>query len=204
MEYVFGTDVAKNTVGPVVQITSIPGIVGLNTSSNTAVVAVGNQNPFGPPSIAQISLAHGKVRSFQGIGSGNVQGLAVDSADGIAVTTTYGDSGVEFYNLANQSSFEETLPQCSSPACSGFDVEFDPVNSLFLVAQPISSQVNNQSTIYVYDTQGNLIETLNGLNFYTQRFDVLPVHIALDPANRIGFVDLTNNEGTGAIQSFSY
>ena len=78
------------------------------------------------------------------------------------------------------------------------------MNSLFLVAQPISSQVNNQSTIYVYDTQGNLIETLNGLNFYMQRFDVLPVHIALNPANRIGFVDLTNNEGTGGIQSFSY
>ena len=84
------------------------------------------------------------------------------------MTSTYGDSGVEFYNLADHTGFEETLPNCTSPACSGFYVEFDPVNKLFLVAQPISSQVNNQSTIYVYDTQGNLIETLNGLNFCTK------------------------------------
>ncbi|HEY3637800.1 MAG TPA: hypothetical protein VGK90_06575 [Rhizomicrobium sp.] len=204
MEYVFGSDVAKNKLEPVLQITSTPGILGLNTLTNTAVVTIGSENPFGPPTIAQIALAHDKVTTFQGIGSGTVQGLAVDSADDIAVTTTYGDAGVEFYNLADQSSFEEVLPNCSSPACSGFDVEFDSVNKLFLVAQPISSQVNNQSTIYVYDTQGNLVETLNGLNFYTERFDVIPVHIALNPGNRTGFVDLTNNLGTGAIQSFAY
>ena len=78
MEYVFGSDVAQNKVGPVLQITSIPGIIGLNTATNTAVVAIANENDFGPPYIGQIALAHGKVKSFQGLGSGNVQGLAVD------------------------------------------------------------------------------------------------------------------------------
>jgi hypothetical protein len=33
---------------------------------------------------------------------------------------------------------------------------------------------------------------------------VLPVHMALHPGNRSGFVDLTNSQGTGALQSFTY
>lgn len=205
MLYVYGSNVAGNKFGPVMQITSTLGIIGLNTSTNTAVLAVLGGNPFGPSSIAQIELATGKTIMFEGIGSGTVQGLAVDSADNIAVTTTYGDAGVEFYNLATQSGFEEVLPLCTSPACSGFDVEFDPINKLFLVAQPISSQTNQQlSTIYVYNIQGTLLETLNGFNFYTQRFDVFPVHIALHPGDRSGFVDVTNSTGVGAIQSFTY
>jgi hypothetical protein len=205
MLYVYGSNVVQNTFGPVIQITSIPGIIGLNTKTNTAVVAVGDGNPFGPSYINQIDLAKGKVASFLGIGSGTVQGLAVDSADNIACTTTYGDASVEFYNLTIQTGFEEALPNCFSPACSGFDVEFDPIHKLFLVAQPISSQTNEAlSTIYVYNTKGTLLETLNGFNFYTQRFDVFPVHMALHPSNRSGFVDVTNDVGVGAIQSFTY
>jgi hypothetical protein len=64
--------------------------------------------------------------------------------------------------------------------------------------------VANESTIYVYDTKGTLRETLNGFNFYTQRFDVFPVHMAIHPADRSGFVDVTNSIWVGAIQSFMY
>jgi hypothetical protein len=208
LEYVVGSNVAKNEFGPVVQITSDRGIIGLNTKTNTAVVTVGT-NPFGISDINQIDLTTGKIESFPGIGSGQVMGIAVDSDDDMAVTTTFGDAGVEFYDLKNGTGFEETLPfipQNCNNACTGVDVEFDPIHKLFLVAQPISSQQQNSnfSTIYVYNKQGTLLETLNGFNFFSQRFDVFPVHMAIHPSDRSGFVDVTNSIGVGAIQSFTY
>jgi hypothetical protein len=205
LEYVFGSNVAGNKFGPAIQITSAPGILGLNTKTNTAVLANPN-GVFGPTLFTEANLATGKIDTeFLGTGSGNVQGLAVDSEDNIVATSTYGDSSVEFYDFTNESVIAyEVLPNCSTPACSAFDVEYDPIHKLFLVAQPISSLVDNESTIYVYDTAGSLQESLNGFNFTTQRFDVYPVHIALHPSERSGFVDVTNSTGVGAIQSFTY
>ena len=208
LEYVYGSNVAKNEFGPVVQIGSDRGIIGLNTNTNRAVLTVGT-SPFGIADINQIDLTTGKIESFPGIGSGQVLGIAVDSEDDIAVTTTFGDAGVEFYDLKNQTGFEVTLPlipQNCDDACTGVDVEYDPIHKLFLVAQPISSQqVNsNFSTIYVYNRRGTLLETLNKFNFFSQRFDVFPVHMAIHPSERSGFVDVTNSLGVGAIQSFTY
>ncbi len=205
--YVFGSNVAQNAFGPVEQLVSTPFVIGLNTHTDIAFLsggATGKSDQFGPPSIAEVELTSGKITTFEGVGSGTIQGLAVDSADNIACTTTYEDASVEFYDLTSESGFDEVLPGCTTAACSGFDVEFDPVHKLFLVAQPISSQVANVSTIYVYNTEGTLLETLNGFNFTTQRFDVLPVHIAIHPSNRSGFVDVTNSLGTGSLQSFTY
>jgi hypothetical protein len=207
--YVYGSDVAKNTFGPVIQIGSYPGIIGLNTKTNTAVVLASDGNDFGASYVNQVDLTSGKVKTFLGIGSGQVMGLAVDSEDDIAVTTTFVDTGVEFYDLKKQTGFEVILPfipeNCDN-ACTGVDVEYDPIHKLFLVAQPISSQQQNSnfSTIYVYNRKGTLLETLNGLNFVTQRFDVFPVHMAIHPSERSGFVDVTNSLGVGAIQSFTY
>jgi hypothetical protein len=208
LEYVVGSNVAENRFGPVVQITSTRGIIGLNTKTNTAVVTVAD-GVFGPSYINQIDLTTGKIKSFLGLGSGQVMGIAVDSADDMAVTTTFADAGVEFYDLKNQTGFEETLPfipQNCDDACTAVDVEFDPIHKLFLVAQPISSQEQNSnfSTIYVYNKQGTLLETLNGFNFFTQRFDVFPVHMAIHPSERSGFVDVTNSIGVGSMQSFTY
>ena len=74
------------------------------------------------------------------------------------------------------------------------------------MAQPISSQQQNStfSTIYVYNRQGTLLETLNKFNFFTQRFDVFPASMAIHPSERSGFVDVTNSIGVGASQSFTY
>jgi hypothetical protein len=206
MEYLIGSDVAANQIGPAIQVTSTYGIIGLNTNTGLAVVPIQIDGSYGPSNITQVDLTSGTQTMFTGIGSGQVLGLGVDSADNIAVTTTYGDSAVEFYDLANQTVIAyDQLPNCDNPACAGADVEFDPINKLFLVAQPITSVgVGQTSTIFVYNTQGDLIETLNNFNFYTQRFDVLPVHIALHPSQRSGFVDVTNSIGVGAIQSFTY
>ena len=205
-QYVFGSYVAGNRFGPVMQATVTPGLIGLNTKTNTAVLAQGSSDPFGPTTVVQADLATGRMTSFQGIGSGIAQGLAVDSTDNIAAIATYGDAAVTFYDLSTGGIISyQILPNCFTPACSPFDVEFDPIHKLFLVAQPITSQSGNQSsTIYVYDRKGDLQEVMNGFNFYTERFDVLPVHIAIHPSDRTGYVDLTNDLGVGALQSFTY
>jgi hypothetical protein len=48
---------------------------------------------------------------------------------------------------------------------------------------------------------GNLVESINGLNFQGGD-NVFPVHITLNPNRRIGFVN--GPDLTTAIQSFSY
>jgi hypothetical protein len=84
---------------------------------------------------------------------------------------------------------------------SGADVEFDAVHKLFLVAQPNSSS-SNGSSIYVYDTNGNLQETLNGFSF-SNAFNVVPAHIALNPSKRTGFVDGPSSN-VNELQHFTY
>ena len=76
------------------------------------------------------------------------------------------------------------------------------MNNLFLVAQPNSSTAPSGSSIHVYDVSGNLIESINGLNF-SNAFNVIPAHIALNPGKRIGFVD-GPDPGVSQIQSFTH
>ena len=91
--------------------------------------------------------------------------------------------------------------ECHQPIQSGSDVEYDPVNKLFLVAQSVSS-TGSGSSIQVYNPQGKLIESLNGFNF-SNASNVIGTHIALNPSNRSGYVDGPNS-GVTDIQSFTY
>jgi len=209
--YVFGSDVAKNSFGPVMKIASNPGMIGLNTQNNVAVLAA--EDASGTTEVIQADLTTGHVTSFLGVGTGSAMGLAVDPEDDMAAITTFLDASVSFYDLKNQTGFSEVLPgipQNCDNACTAADVEFDPVHKLFLVAQPISSQCQGGcsfSTIYVYDIHGDLLETLNGFDFTGAFFaDVFNVHMALYPQNRRGFVDVIHAKeaGAGAIQSFTY
>ena len=96
---------------------------------------------------------------------------------------------MEFYDLKKETGFTVVLPNSGEQQqFSGADVEFDPIHKLFLIAQPVSSSSSSGSTIYVYDTKGNLKETLNGFDF-NNTFNVIPAHIALHPSKRSGFVD---------------
>ena len=76
------------------------------------------------------------------------------------------------------------------------------MNKLFLVAQPVSSTAASGSSIHVYDPNGNLIESINGFSF-SNASNVIPLHIALKPSNRTGFVDGPSS-GVTEIQSFTY
>ncbi|MGH8100676.1 MAG: hypothetical protein ACREIW_05220, partial [Chthoniobacterales bacterium] len=65
-----------------------------------------------------------------------------------------------------------------------------------------SSTAQSGSSIHVYDEDGLLIESLNGFNF-SNSGNVFPVHIALKPSVRTGFVD-GPDPGVREIQSFTY
>ena len=206
---VFSSNVAANTFGPLIGITdqdftsgAIPAMA-YNSTTNQAVLGHATLgNPFIPGKIAKVDLTSGTFTKFTGVGLGDVNGMAVDPVTNTACSTTEIDFSVEFYNLTTQTGFAQPLPNALNQFFSGADVEFDPVNRLFLVAQPNSSTASSGSSIHVYDVSGNLIESINGLNF-SNAFNVVPAHIALNPGKRIGFVD-GPDEGVTQLQSFSY
>ena len=207
--YVFSSNVATNKFGPVVMITdsnnfgSVPPPIAYDSETNQAILG-GGPGCFGClPVIGVVDLTAGTFTEFTGVGFGFVNGLAVDAEDGIACTTTEDDANVEFYDLATRTGFTVQLPRSGGQQFySGADVEFDPIHKLFLIAQPNSSSSPSSSSIYVYDTNGNLKETLNGFNF-SNTFNVIPVHIALNPSKRSGFVD-GPDPGVTEIQSLKY
>ena len=207
--WVFSSNVAENTFGPVVDITdslnfaSVPPPMAYDATTNQAILG-GGDGCFGClPVIGLVDLAAGTFSEFTGFGFGFINGIAVDAADGIFCTTTEDDAGVEFYNLTTETGIEVTLPNSGEQQVfSGADVEFDPINRLFLVAQPVSSSAARGSTLYVYTPNGELVETLNGFNF-SNAFNVVPMHIALHPSKRAGYVDGPDS-GVTEIQSFTY
>jgi len=206
---VFSSNVAANTFGPVISITdsfnfgSVVPPMAYNTQTNVAVLGGGN-GCFGcAPVIGLADLGKGTFTEFTGIGFGFINGIAVDSADNIACTTTEDDASVEFYNLNTETGFTVILPNSGEQQFfSGADVEFDPVHKLFLVAQPNSSSASSGSTIYVYDINGVLQKTINGFSF-SNAFNVVAAHIAIHPTLRIGFVDGPSSN-VNEIQRFSY
>lgn len=211
---VFGSNVGANTFGPLITLTdpvfyfAVGPVMAYDSKTNQAVVAASTGAVGGPPPvIALADLTTGTVSEFNGLPgpppyrAGFVNGIAVDSDDGIACTTTELDFRVEFYNLKKKTGFAVTLPGATSQLQSGSDVEFDPVHKLFFVAQSVSS-TGSGSSIQVYDTKGKLVESLNGFNF-SNAFNVVFTHIALNPSNRSGYVDGPDS-GVTEIQSFTY
>ncbi len=212
--FVFGSNIGANTFeppitlsDPVFSFSNAPQIA-YDSATNQAVVASSDGTVGGPPpKFALADLTTGTVDEFTGIPGpppfrqGFINGLAVDSEDGIACTTTELDFRVEFYDLKTQTGFAVVLPGASGQLQSGSDVEFDPVNKLFFVAQSVSS-TGSGSSIQVYDIKGNLVESLNGFNF-SNASNVVSTHIALNPSNRSGYVDGPSS-GVTDIQSFTY
>lgn len=199
--FVFGSDVAANKFGPVIQINdpilnaSVPPVLAFDSKHNRAVLAQAQGAPFTVPEIGLVNLANGKITKFTGLGFGFVNGLAVDSATGIACTTTETDNSAEFYDLATKTGFIVVLPNIG--LYSGATVAVDSLHKLFFIAHPIPAALGE---IHIYDEKGNLKNSLGG-------FAIGPggTTIALNPGKRTGFVQAHGSNGnSSALQSFTY
>lgn len=212
--FVFASDVAANRFEPQIVLPddsfffSNSPLVAYDSKHNRAVVAASDGTVGGPqPQIALVNLNTGNVITFLGpqghppFRQGFINGLAVDSEDGIACTTTEVDFRMEFYDLKKKNGVAVVLPGATGQLQSGTDVEFDPLNKLILVAQSVSS-TGPGSSIQVYDIKGNLVESLDGFNF-SNTSNVVRTHIAINPTNRTGYVD-GPDPGVTQLQSFTY
>lgn len=189
---IFSSNIATNTFGPQIplKLGDLP-LLAYDSKTNQAALAH-DGSPTSHPLLQTVDLTTGKVRQFSALGVDVVNGVAVDSATGTACITTEGSAVippmVEFYDLAKQTGFGVTL----SGSNFGLDVEFDPINKLFLVAEGDFVNFN----VLVYDETGSLLETIP-----VQKLPVSPSLIALNPGKRIGFV--LQNESL-YLQSFTY
>jgi hypothetical protein len=176
-----------------------------DTVRNRAVI--GGSTGDGNPTITLLNLNTGKKFTFFGLNNGpagGTNGIALDAATNIACTVTEENAQVEFYTLKNGVGKAAQLPGTSngSELNSAQAVVADPVNHLFLVAQPISSVTPSGSTIYVYNENTQLTETINGFDFTTlDRPIEFPVYMAINPAKRLGWVQ---GAGTNSLQQFFY
>ena len=178
---ILASDVAANTFGIQVTMPGRPFVlanapaIAYDNVRNQAVVAASEAAVGGPPPvIALIDLETGAISTFTGIPGpfpfrqGMINGLAVDAEDGIAVTTTEVDFAVQFYDLQTKTGFSQKMPGATGQLQSGSDVQYDPVNKLFFVAQEESS-TGPGSSIQVYDIHGNLVESLEASTSRTVR-----------------------------------
>jgi hypothetical protein len=215
--YVFSSNIAENTFGAPMSLASIidgdeflvDPQIAFDSATNQAVLADSSDCPvIGDPActskIAVVNLATGDITEFDDkLGTGQLNGIAVDPGTGIAVTTTLADMGVEFYHLKTKKGHEVIIPGATSEIQAGEDVEFDPIHKLFLVSQYTSTgDVNNlQPRIYVYDEAGKVVETIP-----LQGNIGIGERIALNPTTRTGFAPLVAEpQGLfSELQSFSY
>lgn len=201
--FVFSSDVAANTFGPLITlpdsvfaINDSP-VVAIDTQTNQAVVAASNGGVFVVPQIAEVDLTTGDISQFTGLGFGFVNGIAVDSQNHIACTSTEIDFSLEFYNLATQTGFIVPLHNATNQSQRGGDVEFDPIRKLFLVGQEVSSTAARGSSIQIFDEHGNFVKAINGLSLPASS-----TRIALNPSQRMGYVIVTPS--LTQLQSFAY
>lgn len=208
----FSSNVPANTFGPVFHLDG--NIFGgadapqlsEDTVHNLAVIAtspdagrVGGSVPL----IATVNLATGRTREFNGVlippfNSGYVNGLAVDSATGIACTSTELDANVEFYKIKDATGFNVPLPGANNNQFnSGEAVVNDPIHKLFLVVQPNGTVgPSGDSVIDVFNERGGLVKSITGFKAWS----VTP-GIAINPTTRSGFIQGPTDD---ALTQFTY
>jgi hypothetical protein len=207
--FLFSSNVAANTFGPVIQITDKDfnfeedPALAFDSKTNQAILGHHTLSQFiVPPKVRMVNLADGSAKEFIGRGLGLINGIAVDSEDGVLCTTTSFFPEVQFYDLSTFTGSSQLLPGATDGLNRGQAVEFDNVNKLFLIAQPFTSTGDTGSSIQVYDTKGNFVKSIDGLSF-NGTGNVFPVHMALNPNLRMGYVDGPDTNGTD-IESFNY
>ena len=92
---VFSSNLADNTFGPVIDITDpdftqeAPPVIAFDPIGNQAILGHDKPSPFIlPPLIAFVDLTTGSFVKRTGLGLGVINGIAVDSENGILCTDT--------------------------------------------------------------------------------------------------------------------
>ncbi|HEY1676975.1 MAG TPA: hypothetical protein VGG04_04665 [Candidatus Sulfotelmatobacter sp.] len=207
---IFSSNVAANTFGTPFPVLDTDfnfeqsPVIAYDNMRNRAVLGHQKNSQFiVPPMVGVMDLTTGTFTKFPGLGLGVINGIAVDPQDGIACTDTSFDSSIQFYSLTTKKGTSVPVPGDPQDSLfAGQHIVYDSLNKLFLVAQPFSSVTATGSSILVYDTAGNFVESVDGLSFNGES-NVLPVHIAINPSLRSGFVDGPAIDDT-EIQSFTY
>ncbi len=210
------SNVGKNTVSKVIPLdpsqfylADTPQLAQ-DTVNDLAVIATSPSDGRAggpPPVIATVDLSSGHVTEFNGVDCpglarcGSANGIGYDSQTGVACTTTELDGGVEFYDVAKQTGFHEFMPGQTGQLTAGTYVVNDPINKLFLIAQPFSSTAPSGSSVQVFGEDGTFMESINGFDFTGAGFYVIPTKVAIDPKRRTGWV---NGPGADQLQEFSY
>ena len=195
--FAFEEDMQKQTFGKEITMTSpdfepfTPVAFAFDVKTNAGVLAEAQGCNYCVMQVGLVNLDTGNFDEFQGLGKG-LQGLAVDSDDGVACTTSADTASVQFYDLKTQTGIIEDLPGGVGQAQSGFDVEYDPIHKLFLVFQPDGP--GEHSYIQVYDPKGNLVDSVD-----FGPYNHFGGYIALQPKQRSGFL----GEGP-VLRSFTY
>lgn len=156
-------------------------------------------DPFEAPSFDLLDPETDKYTLFSpNVGSGSVMGEAIDPATRIMCTTTATDSNVEFYDLKKQTGFAENIPGGEGQGTGGGAVAVDEINHLFFVTQPAG--VLSSASVYVFDEQGNLQESIGGFDF-SNVFSAVFATVWVNPSLRIGYATTANPD---QLQSFTY
>lgn len=138
-----------------------------------------------------VNLTTGNLTQFVGYNNGffhagYVNGLAVDSATGVAATDTELNAQVEFYNLKTQTGITFAQLPCTSntdQTFSGSGIAADTIHHLFLVTETYDACDNGgDSAIVVFDEKGNVVETITGF-----KFAIGEGAPAINPGKRMGW-----------------
>lgn len=200
------SDVANDTFKPTLkfpphQIFSGYYIVAEDVTLQEAIVPV--LTASSSTAFVVFNIANGKVTKFRGVNeeSGAAEGIAIDSTTDTMCITTHDNYSVEFYNLKTHKGISEQLPGAVGQLEDGAAITADPVNHLFLVTQPVSSvSPSGGSTIYVYDENGTLDETINGFSF-SNVSSAFFERVEVNATQRTGYV---NGPSGNELQGFSY
>lgn len=161
-------------------------------------------SPRESPTFDVVDATTGKhLRTFNGLGYGFINGMAIDPTTDVLCTTTFGDMDVEFYHLATGKGKAVQIPVLfgGGALTQGAFVAADAMHHLFLVAQLNSTlSPSGGSSVLVYNEKGKLVEYINGFDFLNQNSVVVP-RVAVNPANRSGYV---NGPNPDELQEFSY
>ena len=215
------SNIAANTFSNIIHLdpnvfngSNIPRLAQY-TAANQAVIALspdaGRAGGAAPINVLVDLKTSGQVR-FTGYnnglyGAGTVHGLAVDPNTGVAATATELNAQVEFYDLAKHTGIAAVQLPCSGNTdqlLSGAGVTVDPLNKLFLVAEPYYCGFSEGSAVVVYDERGKVIETIGGFTLPNGNiaFAVNEPPVAINPAKRMGWALIGPN--FNQLQQFFY